>query len=291
MLAGAGWGSEKPVVSFGILAATQRSIRGATFPPLLQCDLRTADTSNGAPLVNQNGELIGVIVATEAAKAENRWTYAVPASHVKRLVAARHPDKMIRLLRQRPVVGLKLIPGDVPGTVLVQRVEKGGPAEAAGIQVGDQVVSADGTKIRSVYEVIRPLLAKQPGETMQFVIQQSAGERKVSVVLDGGAVINEARTLSPSSNVASAGVVEVRELGFPAKAFNVTRGENTSRAATISQPAATSEQVESFAEATRPLWHGIETLNSELQRRDQELAERNELIQSLKQQLKAAQNK
>jgi S1-C subfamily serine protease len=288
VLAGAGWGSEKPVVSFGILAATQRSLRGATFPPLLQCDLRTADTSNGAPLVNQNGELIGVIVATAAAKAENRWTYAVPASHVQRLVHARHPDKMIRLLRQRPVVGLKLVPGDVPGTVLVQRVEKGGPAEAAGIEVGDQVLSADGTKIRSVYEVIRPLLAKQPGETMQFVIQQPTGQKHVSVVLDGGAVIHEAANLTASSGVAPAGVVEVRELGFPAKAYSVTR-DNATRAATLARPAATSAQVEILQKAVDRYGAALETLQAELHHRDQQLAERDALIQSLQQQLQAAQ--
>jgi S1-C subfamily serine protease len=288
VLAGAGWGSEKPVVSFGILAATQRSIRGATFPPLLQCDLRTADTSNGAPLVNQDGELIGVIVATEAAKAENRWTYAVPASHVQRLVHARHPDKMIRLLRQRPVVGLKLVPGDVPGTVLVERVDRGGPAEAAGIQVGDQVVSADGVKIRSVYEVIRPLLGKQPGETMQFVVQQAVGERRVSVVLDGGAVIHEAPNFTASSGVAPAGVVEVRELGIPAKAFNVTR-ESASRAAVFSQPAATSEQVEILQKAVDRYGMALESLQSELKRRDQELAERDAQILSLQKQLESLQ--
>jgi hypothetical protein len=145
-------------------------------------------------------------------------------------------------------------------------------------------------KIRSVYEVIRPLLAKQPGETMQFVVQQSAGERRVSVVLDGGAVINEAPTFVASSNVAPAGVVEVRELGFPAKAFNVTRGENTSRAATITQPVATSEQVEILQKQLDRYGTALETLNGELKRRDQELAERDELIQSLKKQLEAVQN-
>jgi S1-C subfamily serine protease len=290
VLAGAGWGSEQPVVSFGILSATQRSIRGATFPPLLQCDLRTADTSNGAPLVNQHGELIGVIVATEAAKAENRWTYAVPASHVQRLVKARHPDKMIRLLRQRPVVGLELVPGDVPGTVLVQRVDKDGPAEAAGIRVGDQVIAADGTKIRSVYEVIRPLLAKQPGETMQFVIQQSTIEKRVTVVLDGGAVIHEAPNFTAASGVAPAGKVEVRELGFAGQTFNVTR-DNAARAPAVAQPVATSEQVELLQKQLDRYGTALETLNSELKRRDQELAQRNALIESLQQQLQAAQQK
>jgi membrane-associated protease RseP (regulator of RpoE activity) len=192
-------------------------------------------------------------------------------------------------LRQRPVVGLKLIPGDVPGTVLVQRVEKGGPAEAAGIQVGDQVISADGTKIRSVYEVIRPLLAKQPGETMRFVIQQSNGERRVSVVLDGGAVIDEAPNFTASSGVAPAGVVEVRELGFPAKAFNVTRSDN-SRAATVTQPAATSQQVEILQKAVDRYGTALETLQTELKRRDQELAERDALIESLQQKLQAAES-
>lgn len=287
VLSAAGWGSEKPVVSFGILAGTNRTLRGATFPPLLQCDLRTADTSNGAPLVNEQGELLGVVVASDAPGAENRWTYAVPVSHVQRLVRARLPHKRVQLHRRRPIVGLKLGAGDAPGTVVVQRVESGGPAARAGVQKGDEVLAADGTKIRSVYEVIRPLLAKQPGDKMTFLLQQSSGQRQIEVVLGGGTIIRESPSYTAASKVAPAGVVQIRELGIPPKVFNVSN--DAYRAASNAAASTTGQQIDILQRAVDRYGVALETLQSELNRRDEELRKRDAQIEQLREKLEAAQ--
>lgn len=284
VLAAAAWGAEKPVVSFGILSGMNRTIRGATFPPLLQCDLRTAETSSGSALVNQRGELIGVVVATDVGR-DARWSYAVPARHVQRLVRARHPNKVIEIQRRRPVVGLKLVPGDTPGTVFVQRVEKNGPADKAGIAEGDQVVAAEGVKIRSVYEVIRPLLAKQPGDTMNFAVQSESGTRKVDVVLGGGTIMPETPRVAVTSNVAPRQIV-IEQVGF--NRFDVRNKQP--QPAPLAPGGVTSAQIDLLQKAVERYGTAVETLKSELDRRDQELAERDAVIRTLKAQLEAAQS-
>jgi S1-C subfamily serine protease len=288
VLAGAGWGSEKPVVSFGILSASSRALRGTSFPPLLQCDLRTADTSSGAPLVNANGELVGVVVATDTASGENRWTYAVPVDHVRRLVRAHMPSKVVELHRRRPIVGLKLIAGEVPGSVIVQYVEKGGPAEKAGIRQGDQVLAAEGVKIRSVYEVIRPLIAKQPGDKMRLVVQQGEAQKAIDIELGGGSIVQESAAYAQAAGTAPAGEVKIVELSMGPKAFNVTR-EGQAANGNAKGVSPEKQQLEILQRAVDRYGVALETMQSELKRRDKDLAERDALIQSLRTQLEAAQ--
>ncbi|MCH5374509.1 MAG: S1C family serine protease, partial [Planctomycetes bacterium] len=86
VLSAAAWGTEPPAVSVGILGADERTLPGTNYPPLLQCDLRTAETSSGAGVVDGKGHLIGVVVATDAEQGNRGWTYAVPAAHVQRLM-------------------------------------------------------------------------------------------------------------------------------------------------------------------------------------------------------------
>lgn len=288
VLAGAGWGSEKPVVSFGILAGANRTLRGGTFPPLLQCDLRTADTSNGAPLVNQTGELIGIIVASDAAGSENRWTYAVPVDHVQRLVRARRPDKMIKLESIRPVVGLKLVPGDAPDTVFVGRVEKGGPADKAGLRPGDQVIAAEGVKIRSVYEVLRPLMAKQAGAKMNFTVEQDGNERSLDVVLGGGTVIQPAPQYANATGIADGGKVVIRQLGFAPQTIEIDRTQ-VRPAADTATLAKQLQKVETQQRAITGYLSALESMRRDLKQRDQQLQQRDAEIEALRQQLKQLQ--
>lgn len=191
VVSAASWGAEKPVISVGIVSSTGRALAGTRYPPLLQCDLRSVQTSSGAALVNRSGDLVGVVVLTDANNNRRGWTYAVPAQHVKRLVKSlasrKNKDEILILKRRRPVVGMVL--GGNADNIAVVRIEKDGPAARAGIQVGDQILATDGIKIRSVYQAIRPVLYKQPGDTMQFTVQNKDRVRQVQVTLGGGVAL------------------------------------------------------------------------------------------------------
>jgi len=186
VLSAAGWGVEKPVLSLGIVSGTARTLTGLTFPPLLQCDLRTAKTSSGAAVVNQEGQLVGVVVVADRRKSDG-WTYAVPVRHVRRLVRKyeenRDNGSFVVMKRRRPEVGMVLDGRD--DRVQVARVRHGSPAERAGLKVGDLVVEVDGVAIRSVYQALRPVLVKQPGDAVTFTIDSSGQRRDVRVVLAG----------------------------------------------------------------------------------------------------------
>jgi S1-C subfamily serine protease len=193
VMTASGWGVELPLVSLGIVAGTERQRPGANYPPLIQCDLRTTDTSSGAGVVDRQGKLIGVIVAADSPESHRGWAYAVPVSHVERLLRTADAQKtagVTIIKRRRPVVGWQL--DQEEDAIVVKRVFAGGAAEKAGIQVGDEVLATDGVAIRSVYQASLPTLYKQPGDTITYRLQRVAGVQDVKVTLGGGVEVSSA---------------------------------------------------------------------------------------------------
>jgi S1-C subfamily serine protease len=194
LLSAAAWGLEKPLVARAIVGGVDRQHPGAKYPPLLMCDALTAETSSGAGLVNRAGGLVGLIVAAEQGAGRRGWTYAVPVSHVQRILRAAEEHKeggVVILKRRRPVVGWNLDLADEE-VVVVQRVLPGSPAEKAGIKKGDLVLMADGVAIRAPFQAFLPTLHKQPGDTMIFRVRREDGERDLTVVLGGGVEVESA---------------------------------------------------------------------------------------------------
>lgn len=194
VMTGSAWGVEKPIVSLGIVGAVDRMLTGGGYPPLLQCDVRTTETSCGAGVVDSQGKLVGVVVGEGKPDSQRGWAYAVPVSHVQRLLRVADGAKsdgkegdqsVIVLKRRRPVVGMQL-DSEGDSQIVVRRVTAGGPAAKAGIQIGDRVTATDGIRIRSVYQVTVPTFHKQPGDTITFTIEREGKPRDILVTLGGG---------------------------------------------------------------------------------------------------------
>lgn len=211
-----GWGAEESVVSVGVVAGSERSIPGVSYPPLLQLDLRTVETSSGAPVVNADGELLGVVVAEDIPDARRGWTYAAPTRQVQRLLRAygehaktkKTDDSILVLQKRRPVIGMVLM-SKGEGVVSVDRVTRGGPADVAGIEAGDTILATDGVRTRSVYQAVRTALFKQPGDTITFACERGDLIEDKKVVLGGGVVLPSAPGIKLSSFIREKGAALV----------------------------------------------------------------------------------
>lgn len=192
VLSASAWGVEKPLVSVGVVAASGRTLRGTLLPPLLQCDVRTSETSSGSGVADRAGNLLGVVIAADHPDARSGWVYAVPVSHVRRILRidqerAAGPAAqagVVVLKRRRPLVGMVLEGAEEQ--VAVQRITPDGPAAKAGLQVGDRVMSVEGVLIRSVYQAVLPTLHRQPGDVVRFGVERNGIPQNVDVVLGGG---------------------------------------------------------------------------------------------------------
>ncbi|HEY2146390.1 MAG TPA: S1C family serine protease, partial [Pirellulales bacterium] len=200
VLTAAAAGIEPPAVSAGILGGADRTLPMVDLPPLLQCDVRTTETSSGAAVVDRDGRLVRIVAANTAAGERPGWTYAVPVSHVVRLLAAEKDHQVVELKRRRPALGLTLGTGEKEGTVQVERVDNG-PAAKAGIQKGDFIVEADGRRIRSAYQAVNRIMAKQPGDKVALVIDRQGQRRQLEVTLDAAGAAPATAAFAEKGNI------------------------------------------------------------------------------------------
>ena len=137
-------------VTTGVISAVKRSFRAdeREYHDFLQIDASINPGNSGGPLLNINGELIGINTAIYA-KAQGIG-FAIPIDRAKRIV-----DDLIRFgeviqawiglrvqpLDERLAVYLKL---EKPEGVLIRVVEAGSPAQKAGIKTGDVLKTIDG---------------------------------------------------------------------------------------------------------------------------------------------------
>ncbi|MCC9605582.1 S1C family serine protease [Blastopirellula sp. JC732] len=213
VISAAGWGAAQAVQTFGMLGAVDRKIPGAELPPLLECDLRGAATAAGSGIANPDATLAGIVVAVQKPNDDAPRTYAVPSKHIERLLASEAADKVVVLQRRRPTLGLTLTAGEKAETVVVEKVEENGPAAQAGIAKGDQVLAVDGLYIRSVYQAIGPVLAKQPGDKIRLKVLQGEKLATIDVTLGGGVEFpNQIALLGPDRRLLNDPRIELARL-------------------------------------------------------------------------------
>ncbi|MEX0587135.1 MAG: PDZ domain-containing protein, partial [Pirellulales bacterium] len=208
------------------------------------------------------------------------WCYALSVDHVSRLVRNRQENKLVVLQRRQPVMGVQFKPGKLVGTVQVQRVTEGGPAHAAGLREGDEVVEAEGLKIRMAYDVVRQVLHRQPGDKFEMVVRRAAegqkpAEKKYVLTLGGGDVIEPpAAGATVNYSVVDPKVILKTNNG------NIERTDNRRYA---NDPDARYDQI---AEQQRSAVVRLEELQTELQRRDEQIKALEAELEALKAQLK-----
>jgi S1-C subfamily serine protease len=282
VLTAAAAGIEQPAVSAGILGGADRTLPMVDLPPLLQCDVRTTETSSGAAVVNREGRLVGIVAANTAAGERPGWTYAVPVSHVARLLSAEKDRQVVELKRRRPALGLTLGTGEKEGTVLVERVETG-PAAKAGIQKGDVILEADGRRIRSAYQAVNRIMAKQPGDKVMLVIDRQGQRREMEVTLDVAGAAPPTPVFAAGKDVQVGPQLRITGLGNNSITVHNSQGvdEVAIEPPTRSRRAPTDE-VEMLRIQVSGFEKVIQKLQVELAVREQSQAETAMLVESLK---------
>jgi S1-C subfamily serine protease len=169
----------------GTVSAVNRAGVGFnSIEDFVQTDAAVNPGASGGALVDAQGRLIGVLSAifTKQSDANIGVNFAVSAPLVERVVAGLQKNGQIAW----HFAGLGL--GSYPGkgntgrlAAEVLRVRKGSAAELAGLMPGDQIVRADGRRIRKPQEMRGGLARLRPGEKM--VIEYVRGGEKARTEL------------------------------------------------------------------------------------------------------------
>ncbi len=190
-------------VTVGVVSAIKRDVvlnKEMSYKALIQTDASINPGNSGGPLLNINGELIGVNVAIRAGA--QGIGFAIPVDTMLRVAADMLSVRKRNgtwhglvarddvLLADEDAAPLKRVKdgGDakVVGPqrrLIVERAEAGSPAATAGLQRGDVVLTVNGQAVACGLDLERALLEGHAGDKVPVSVRRSDGEHKVELVL------------------------------------------------------------------------------------------------------------
>lgn len=177
-------------VTTGIVSAVERDIRSGPFDAFIQTDAAINSGNSGGPLFDINGRVIGINTAIFSRGGGNVGIgFAIPQAIAEGVIAELRQNGSIR----RGQLGVQIAPVTVdvataaglddPRGALVGGVVEGSPAEAGGILVGDIILSLDGVPVEDTDELIRAVIGKAIGTTVEVGIFRKGQEITTSVTI------------------------------------------------------------------------------------------------------------
>ena len=182
-------------VTAGIISAKSRRTGlsdGQSYEDFLQTDAPINRGNSGGALVNLNGELIGInsqILSGSPSGGNIGIGFSIPSNMARSVLEQLLKDGKVR----RGFLGVniqtidtdtaKALGMDDTRGVLVGGVQSGGPADKAGIKVGDIITAVNGEKVEDGNALRNRVAAAAPGSEVKLSLLRKSGNEEVSVTL------------------------------------------------------------------------------------------------------------
>jgi serine protease Do len=242
-------------VTAGIISAKNRTIEpgpGGQFQHFIQTDAAINPGNSGGPLLNMNGEVIGVNTAIFTQSAGYQGIgFALPSNTVvdiyNDLVSANHKVT-------RGSIGITFnnnLPGavvrfyNIKNSVLVNGIQPGGPAEKAGLKPGDIITTIDGHAVKDGDDLVNEIASRRPGSSIRLGYVRDGKPADVTVAIgDRDKVFADQSTQQAESSPDEKGDAGESKLGL------VVRDASSSTASKLPAPGVVIQSVRagSFAD-------------------------------------------
>jgi serine protease Do len=192
---------QQGTVTAGIVSAKGRDIvPGRQFQTFIQTDAAINPGNSGGPLVNLNGEVIGINTAIlSETNAYAGIGFALPSKTVvdvyNQLTGPEHKVS-------RGSIGIMFDAVENPAIarvygsgsgVPISSVVAGSPADQAGLKVGDTITSVDGKKVTKGTELVADIAARKPGSKVSLSFLRNGKPQETSVTIADRAKLFAAR--------------------------------------------------------------------------------------------------
>lgn len=209
-------------VTAGIVSAKGRSLPQENFVPFIQTDVAINPGNSGGPLFNMKGEVVGI----------NSQIYSRSGGYMG-LSFAIPIDVAMEVVNQLRTTG-KVTRGRIGVTIqevtrelaesfglakasgaLISGVEKGGPADKAGIRASDVILKFGGKTVDSSSDLPRMVAAAKPGSKVPVVVWRKGNTLEVLVAI--GEIKDSSKKVAQAEEASDAQSQSVLRLGLRVK--------------------------------------------------------------------------
>lgn len=158
-------------VSVGVLSAKDRNLASdgrVILESLLQTDAAINPGNSGGPLVNADGELIGISVAIR--EGAEGISFAIPMKTIERVLCGWLLPERFRDAQLGIVPGTSFNQRARTSQAVIGEILPDSPAEAAGLKTGRVILEVNGTPVSRAIEVSRALWLLKESEEVTFTL-------------------------------------------------------------------------------------------------------------------------
>lgn len=177
-------------VTAGIVSAKGRSLPQENFTPFIQTDVAINPGNSGGPLFNLKGEVVGINSQIYSRTGGFMGlSFAIPIDVAMDI--ANQLRTAGKVTRGRIGVVIQEVTKELaesfglskPQGALVNSVEKGGPAEKAGIEQSDIILKFDGKTVNSSADLPRIVAATRPGSKATVQVWRKGANKDLTVTV------------------------------------------------------------------------------------------------------------
>jgi serine protease Do len=175
-------------ISAGIVSAKGRSLPSETYVPYIQTDAAVNPGNSGGPLFNLNGEVIGI--NSQIYSRTGGWmglSFAIPIDIA--MDVANQLRETGKVTRGRLGVQIQGLTQDLAKSfglpkasgALVSSVEKGSPAQRAGVEPGDVILQFNGTAVEDSKDLPVLVARSKPGSDAKVTVWRGGKEQTLAI--------------------------------------------------------------------------------------------------------------
>jgi serine protease Do len=166
-------------VTRGIISALHRDVevsRTQRYDDLIQTDASINPGNSGGPLLNIDGEVIGINVAVRAGA--QGIGFAIPIDRVLDIVS-----QLLSVERIGQTWHGIVAKSDGRRCAVVEVVHRRSPAESGGVRAGDRITQVGDLPVTHQLDIERALLGRKPGERVPVTVVRAGAEERIEMSL------------------------------------------------------------------------------------------------------------
>ena len=189
-------------VTVGVVSGTNREISNNGYRlKVIQTDAAINNGNSGGPLLNSFGEVVGITNAKIVTSTSEGLGFAIPINSVKVII-----EKLINYgkVTNRPYFGIGVKAyaegeyKDGVAGVYINQIYPDGPADKAGLKVGDRLISLAGVEIKKANDIIDVRDSQKVGNSIEVVVDRDGTTMTFTLIVGDSGDYGDINNVTPT---------------------------------------------------------------------------------------------